>query len=65
MRASQPLVALVLVALSLVGLGSLVVLLTNPLQSAAVAVLALVVLAVVVASALGGRSRRWRSNPYW
>lgn len=65
MRVSQLLVALIVMVLALAGLGSLAVLLTSPLQLATILVLALVVLTVVATSALGGRSRRWLSNPYW
>jgi hypothetical protein len=55
----------VLAATLLVGAGALATLALSSLQLAPVLVVALALLYVVAASALGSRSRRWLSNPYW
>ena len=71
MRLSGLLVALVVALTLFAGIGSLAVLAANTLAPTAVAVLAtvavlaLVVVAIVAMSAVGARSRRWLSNPYW
>jgi membrane protein YdbS with pleckstrin-like domain len=68
---SRLLAALAVALTLLAGIGSLAVLVLNALAPAGVAVLAMVlVLALVVVaigamSAVGARSRRWLSNPYW
>lgn len=65
MRASQFAAGVVVAATFLTGLGALVTFALSGLQLATVLVVALAVLYVVTASALGGRSRRWLANPYW
>ncbi|WP_049902956.1 hypothetical protein [Halococcus agarilyticus] len=65
MRASGLVAALVLAATLLVGVGALTTLALSSLRLATVLVVALALLYVVAASALGSRSRRWLSNPYW
>ena len=65
MRASGLVAAVVLAATLLVGAGALATLTLSSLQLAPVLVVALALLYVVAASALGSRSRRWLSNPYW
>ena len=65
MRASGLVAAVVLAATLLVGAGALATLALSSLQLAPVLVVALAFLYVVAASALGSRSRRWLSNPYW
>lgn len=65
MYLSRLVAAIVIVAAFLAGVGTLVTFATNISRIAVLLVLALVVLSVVGMSALGGRSRRWRQNPYW
>jgi hypothetical protein len=65
MYASQLVAALVIVVTLLAGAGALVTLALSVVQLATVVVVALATLYVVVASAIGSRSRRWLSNPYW
>jgi membrane protein YdbS with pleckstrin-like domain len=68
---SRLLAGLVTLLVVIAAIGSLAVLVLNTLAPnavavlATVAVLALVVVALVGMSALGARSRRWLSNPYW
>ncbi|PSQ14251.1 hypothetical protein BRC98_00550 [Halobacteriales archaeon QS_7_68_65] len=65
MYASQLVAALVIAVTVLAGAGALVTLALSAVQLATVVVVALATLYVVVASAIGSRSRRWLSNPYW
>lgn len=65
MRASQLVAGVVVAATFLMGIGALVTFALSSLRLAAVIVVALAVLYVVAASALGSRSRRWLANPYW
>jgi hypothetical protein len=53
--------------LALASAGALATLIVNGVlgRPAVLAVLAVVLVSVVAASALGSRSRRWLSNPYW
>jgi hypothetical protein len=64
MRLSKLAAALVVGLGLIAGIGSLAVL-AMALRPTTAVVVALVVLAVVATSAVGARSRRWLSNPYW
>ena len=61
---SRLLAGFVVLLVALTAIGSVVVLALNALVPTTVVVLALVV-AIGAMSAVGTRSRRWLSNPYW
>ena len=62
---SRLLAGLVTLLVAIAAVGSLAILVLNALVPTTIAVLALVIVALVVTSAVGARSRRWLSNPYW
>lgn len=66
MRSDSLVVALVLVAVALLTLGSFVMLATETVVGARPLVVVVLLVAVLLGSiALGVRSRRRLSNPYW
>lgn len=66
MNWTKPLAALGVALLTFVAVGGLVELLTAVTSdTAALAVTALLVVAVLAAVRWGARSKRWRANPYW
>jgi len=69
MHWTKPLGLLGVAVLAVLTLGALVAFLTQTLTgdavTASVASIALLVVAVAGLAHVGGRSKRWRQNPYW
>ncbi|MCO8243818.1 MULTISPECIES: hypothetical protein [unclassified Haladaptatus] len=63
---TKPLGLLGVVVLALLVIGALVSLVINTLSgAAAIVTVALLVVLIAGVAHVGGRSKRWRQNPYW